>query len=60
MESEFFAFIEKEIHNLEKDTIFQLLQSHGRINDYCLVFAKKFDNFEETLILQNINKQEFK
>ena len=25
MESEFFAFIEKEIHNLEKDTIFQLL-----------------------------------
>ncbi len=42
MEQEFFGFIDKEIHNLDEGTIFQLLQSHGRINDYCLTLAKKF------------------
>lgn len=55
MEFEFFAFIDKELHNLDKDTIFQLLQSHGRINDYCLQLARKFENYEETLIVHSIN-----
>lgn len=60
MESEFFAFISAQIHNLHEETIFQLLQSHGRINDYCLELAKKIKNNEETLVIHSINKQEFR
>ena len=60
MEQEFFGFIDKEIHNLDEGAVFQLLQSHGRINDYCLTLAKKFKNNEETLVIHSINKQEFK
>lgn len=60
MEHEFFGFIQQELHNLDKDSIFQLLQSHGRINDYCLQLAKKFENYEETLVVHSINSQDFK
>lgn len=59
MESEFFEFINREIHNLDEDSIFQLLQSHGRI-DYCLKLAQKFKNYEETLVIHCVNKQEYK
>ena len=44
------------MHNLDEDAIFQLLQSHGRINDYCLQLAKTFKNYEETLVIHSINK----
>ena len=29
------------------------------MNDYCLQMAKKFKNYEETLIIHSINKQEY-
>ena len=59
-EKDFFEYINRENHNLNEDSIFWLLQSHGRINDYCLNLAQKFKNYEETLVIHNVNKQEYK
>lgn len=60
MEVEFFNFIDEQIENLNEEAIFKLMQSHGRINDYCLELAKKFKNYEETLVHHSVNKQEYR
>ena len=43
--------------DIDKDTIFQVLQSHGRI-DECIKFAEDVQNYE-TVIVHYINKQEY-
>ena len=59
LEKEFFLFIENERKNLNEESIFQILQSHGRMNDYCLKLAKTFKNYETALVVHSINKQEY-
>ena len=45
--------------NLDEDTVFELLQSHNRMNDYCLILAKKFRKYEQSLVVHSINKQQY-
>ena len=59
LEKEFFLFIENERKNLNEESIFQILQSHGRMNDYCLKLAKTFKNYETALVVHSINRQEY-
>ena len=56
LEKEFFEFIDKQMSNLQEDTVFELLQSHGRMNDYCLTLARKFTKYEQSLVVHSINK----
>ena len=59
LEEQFFAFIESEKRNLNEETIFQILQSHCRMNDYCLRLAKTFANYETALVMHSMNRQEY-
>ena len=47
----------KNAKDIHQDTIFQLLQSHGRI-DECIKFAEDVESYE-TVIVHYINKQEY-
>ena len=60
LEKEFLEFIDSQLPNMQEDTVFELLQSHGRMNDYCLSMAKKIKKYEQSLVVHSINKQNFK
>lgn len=58
MEKEFHQFLLKNKDDLDQDTVMQLLQSHGKIND-CIKFADSMKQYQK-LIPYYINKGDYK
>ena len=54
----FNIFLEEYQNDLESETVFQLLQSHGRLND-CLLFSSLKKDYE-MIALHYINKHDYK
>lgn len=53
---EFRAFLAEHKDNVDEETIFQVLQSHGKINE-CIKYAELIERYD-TVIVHYINKQE--
>lgn len=53
---EFRAFLRKHKDDVDEETIFQVLQSHGKINE-CIRYAELIERYD-TVIVHYINKQE--
>jgi hypothetical protein len=53
----FVAFLKDHQDDLNEETVFQMLQSHGRI-DQCIEYAEMIERYD-TVIVHYINKQEF-
>lgn len=58
MEKDFHKFLVENSEDLDQDTILQLLQSHGKIND-CIKYADSMKQYQK-LIVHYINKGEHK
>jgi vacuolar protein sorting-associated protein 18 len=57
LKNELWQFIKSNGKDIDQDTIFQMLQSHGKIKE-CIHFAEAVGCYQK-LIVHYINKQEF-
>jgi len=58
MEKDFHNFLKDHAEDLDEDTVMQLLQSHGKLED-CIKFADNMKQYQK-LIVHYINKADYK
>ncbi|EGR29063.1 vacuolar sorting protein, putative [Ichthyophthirius multifiliis] len=57
LKKSFQQFLQENLNELDEQTVFELMQSHGRIDD-CLKFAESVQNYEN-VIIHYINDQNY-